>query len=461
MVAEQQPHATPQDAKADHLCVLIHGLWGSPQHMAYLATALREEHSNSSLQVFVPKTNAGTHTYDGIDFGAERVTHEVEHKLRELQRDGVHIKKLSVVGYSLGGLVARYVVGLLDSRGWFENIDPINFTTFATPHLGVRTPRRGIYDSLFNAIGPRTLSRTGSQLFAMDDFQESGRPILALLADPESIFIRALARFKNRTLYANIVNDRTAIYYTTSISPIDPFADMNAVQPNYVKGYEPNIVDAQNPVTSVQQDPVALTIREVGTNIWSGVRGIPLVFFFVVIFPFGLAFFFAQAGIQYFRSRRRIRLHNEGHTGIGVGTYRIPLTVQGAVEGLFRNLEQTESQGYLPLSPTDSQNPQAGKRTDSSTPDGSSTSTRLASSPSRSPNPYSAPSSSPEFPTLALLPSQFDMIRNLNAVGFTKYPVHIHKVRHSHAAIIVRTTRFTFDEGKIVVRHWLENSFSI
>jgi hypothetical protein len=62
-----------------------------------------------------------------------------------------------------------------------------------------------------------------------------------------------------------------------------------------------------------------------------------------------------------------------------------------------------------------------------------------------------------DFPTLALAPDQFAMIQSLDDVGWKKYPVHIHSVNHSHAAIIVRTNRASFKEGKVVVQHWLDN----
>jgi hypothetical protein len=51
------------------------------------------------------------------------------------------------------------------------------------------------------------------------------------------------------------------------------------------------------------------------------------------------------------------------------------------------------------------------------------------------------------------------MIQALDNVGFRKYPVYIHKVRHSHAAIIVRVDKPTLDEGRIVLRHWLDEEF--
>ena len=46
------------------------------------------------------------------------------------------------------------------------------------------------------------------------------------------------------------------------------------------------------------------------------------------------------------------------------------------------------------------------------------------------------------------------MIDNLNGVGFTKFPVHIQRHRHTHAAIVVRMDKPGFEEGKVVVQHW-------
>lgn len=59
------------------------------------------------------------------------------------------------------------------------------------------------------------------------------------------------------------------------------------------------------------------------------------------------------------------------------------------------------------------------------------------------------------FPTLALQKEQLEMIENLDHVGFVKFPVHILKVRHTHAAIVVRMQKPSFDEGKVVSGHWV------
>ena len=58
-----------------------------------------------------------------------------------------------------------------------------------------------------------------------------------MLADPESIFISGLKMFRRHTLYTNILNDRSAPYYTTDVTKTDPYTDMSKIKVNYVPGY--------------------------------------------------------------------------------------------------------------------------------------------------------------------------------------------------------------------------------
>src|SRR5690242_10105759 len=98
-------------------------LWGHPAHLKYLTTSIKERYPD--LDVLVPKSNAGSFTYDGIELGGERVANEVEARLEELKQNGHTINKFSITGYSLGGLVSRYAIGLLYHRGVFEQIQPV------------------------------------------------------------------------------------------------------------------------------------------------------------------------------------------------------------------------------------------------------------------------------------------------------------------------------------------------
>lgn len=64
-----------------HLLACVHGMWGQPSHVSKLAETMRELHEKDEdgvqLDVLVAETNRESHTYDGVDWGAERVVQEV------------------------------------------------------------------------------------------------------------------------------------------------------------------------------------------------------------------------------------------------------------------------------------------------------------------------------------------------------------------------------------------------
>ncbi|KAL9612958.1 MAG: hypothetical protein Q9167_002487 [Letrouitia subvulpina] len=452
--AERSPAGPSQ--KANHLCILVHGLWGNPGHLAYLASSLRNKFSEDKLHILVAKTNSGTFTYDGIETGAERVTQEIETCLEEL---GTTVQKLSIVGYSLGGLVARYAIGLLYSRGWFDKIQPVNFTTFATPHLGVRTPLRGYHSRLWNVFGSRTLSKSGRQLFTIDSFRDTGRPILVVLADPDSIFVRALSLFKHRTLYANIINDRSAPYYTTAITCTDPYIDLSTLNISYLERFSPIILDpAQPAVRKPVEAPLPFYTR-VSNSTQALAARIPLYALLLILIPIGSVVWTVNSGIQSFRSSKRIRLHEQRKATGGYSSYRIPLLVsenaQSAANGAFENLNRVQSQEYL------SQDSEEIPFAEDTEEDEESPEKPLLKRQTSGSELKRTTSRKSDFPVLALSQEQFLMIRNLDEVGWRKYLVHIHNVRHTHAAIIVRSAKPSFEEGKVVVRHWLDEEFEI
>ncbi|TID18473.1 DUF676-domain-containing protein [Venturia nashicola] len=464
-----EDHATP--SSADHLCVFVHGLWGNPNHLAYLSSALRERYAQDKIQILAVKRNAGSFTYDGIELGGERVTQEIEDKLEELARNGTMIKKLSVVGYSLGGLVARYAIGLLYHKGWFDRIEPVNFTTFASPHLGVRTPLLGLHNHIWNVVGARTLSTSGRQLFTIDRFRDTGRPLLSVIADPDSIFIQALTKFRNRSLYANIINDRSTAYYTSGISRTDPFVNLDKVKVNYLRGFEPVIIDHSNPVTHKDDEALPAFHKRVADGTVTLLSKAPSAIFFLVFIPIGTVLFLMNSVIQSVRSRQRIRLHHLGKAGIPIEEYRIPLLsemvqdVRQTAENIYGNVNQSQSQEYLPTGSEEMASPpspttkkhksmQSVALTGEEKP--------LVSVEEEGVDEMDVDDEVPvqktddlNFPTLALTPIQFAMIQALDDVGFRKYPVWIHNARHSHAAIIRRMDKKSFDEGRIVANHWL------
>lgn len=249
-----------------HLVVIIHGLWGSPDHVSYLANTLRKianssiQQSNDQLEILIPNSIQWTNTYDGIDYCAEHVAREIDLRRQELESDQRKLIKFSCIGYSLGGLIGRFLIGLLHSRqpSFFEQVKPINFNTFASPWIGI--PKyKTIASQTINFFGARLLSRTGNQLYLIDRFHELpsnsnssdrkqsgidqkdvGRvslvdqkkrrkrqikfPLLSILAHPQTSFYKALSNFQVVVIYANAINDRTVPFVTGAIEKFDLFS---------------------------------------------------------------------------------------------------------------------------------------------------------------------------------------------------------------------------------------------
>ncbi|KAH7255466.1 putative serine esterase-domain-containing protein [Fusarium redolens] len=434
---------TGGSAKATHLCVLVHGLWGNPSHLRNVAKALRDEYSEDELYILPAEKNCGSFTYDGIELGGERVCAEIEEKLRNIEEQGGKITKLSIAGYSLGGLVSRYAVGLLYAKGILDDLECMNFTTFASPHLGVRTPLKGWLNNIWNVLGARTLSMSGRQLFTIDKFRDTNRPLLAVLADPDSIFMSGLKKFKRRTLYTNIVNDRSVVHYTSAITKHDPYTDIEKVNLNYVKGYEGVILDPDHPIAprpKVRQDTL-LTDYE-ALKKW--VKSIPFMVTVGVIIPVGVVVFLANSAVQTVRSANRIKAHESGEAGLKIEQYRMPLRIKEIreeVEQAYEALNSSQNQQYLAAS--DSEDDLAYDAEDR----------KLLKKERRM--------STPGQPTLALTPDQFEMIENLDAAGWRKFPVHIQKHRHSHAAIVVRMDKESFADGWVVLKHFAGNQVTL
>ncbi|KAI9665068.1 MAG: hypothetical protein M1821_006516 [Bathelium mastoideum] len=468
----EEPQLDAADA-ATHLVVLIHGLWGNPNHLSYLSKSLRDKYPEE-LHILVARSNSDSYTYDGIEVGGERVTHEIEETLEQLAERGNNITKISIIGYSLGGLIARYAIGLLYSHGWFDRIQPVNFTTFASPHLGVRTPKLGIRNKIWNVMGARTLSISGQQLFTIDNFRDTGRPLLSILADPDSIFLRALATFKHRTLYANVVNDRSVVYYSSAIARTDPFVDIHSLNLNFLPGYDPILLHPTHPVARKDSPPpTAVTALYNQSRTLAG--QLPFMAFVLLVLPLGSVLFLLNSGVQLVRSRHRIRLHEAGRGAMGApGRYRIPLMVRGMeqrMEGVYERMEARTRQDTLDGAAEDANEEEEEQEEDedeSGSDDDSENSkpllqrdndsTKRIRKAEKAANGHldrSLTAADTDFPVLALTPEQFAMIDALDKVGFTKYRVWIHKVRHSHAAIVVRMRRQAFEEGKVVVGHWV------
>ncbi|OAA33434.1 lipid particle protein [Moelleriella libera RCEF 2490] len=429
---------------ADHLCVLVHGLWGNPDHMRNVAKSLRDLYPPSELRLLFAKRNSGSFTYDGIERGGERICSEIEEELRAVQESGGRITKISIVGYSLGGLVCRYAVGLLYAKGILDKLECMNFTTFASPHLGVRTPLKGWHNHVWNVMGARTLSMSGRQLFTIDSFRDTGRPLLSVLAEPSSIFMLGLRKFKRHTLYTNIINDRSAVFYTTGIQKTDPFRALENIKVNTLAGYGGVILDPKNPVQPSPKLAAPPTFFSVTGSVVGWVKRIPFMVTVAVFVPVGVLAYLCNSVIQNFRSSQRIKLYERGEAGVSLDGYRVPVLIKELreeVENAYEALNSSQNQEFLATEDEDDVD--------------------IMSAEDRTLIQRERRQSMPTQPTLALTPHQFEMIRSLDTLRWRKYPVWIHNHRHSHAAIIVRMDKKSFDEGWVVLKHFAADEFLI
>lgn len=404
-------------------------------HLNHLRDTLLSQHGEDRLHVLVAKSNSNNDTYDGIEVGGERIVNEIETELVKLEENGNKIKKISIAGYSLGGLLSRYAVGLLFSRGIFDKIQPINFTTFASPHLGVRTPIKGYRSHMWNYMGARTLGTTGQQMFLVDSFRDTNRPLLSIMADPNSVFLKGLSLFKSRWFYSNTMNDRSVPYYTGAISRTDPFVNLDKIEVNYLPGQEV-LLDPEDPVSLAEDQgdgTSAAGRRQVAPK-----RKLNNFSFYLILFslmPIAVPVFLLNAGYQSFKSAQRVRLHESGKT-MQLDRYRVKLLEesQAVQDRVYERLADRHTEEYLPTPPSepstlDESDEKALSRTESAKEKG-------------------------PFPILALTKEQFAMIDNLSSIGITVFPVHIQQVRHTHAAIVVRIPKESFAEGKVVSAHW-------
>ncbi|KAJ3381230.1 hypothetical protein HDU92_005497 [Lobulomyces angularis] len=171
--------------------------------------------------------NSGLHTYDGIDVLGDESVRWVENFLF----DKPDVTEVSFIGYSLGGLVMRYTVGKLYHKKFFDKYTPVNFITFASPHLGASKLPNKIFNHLFNFFSGNIALRTGKQIALLDHFL-NGLPLLVIMSNPNYCFFQALELFKRRALFTNVLNDRMITYTSGSISRYNPYLKHRMIVPD-------------------------------------------------------------------------------------------------------------------------------------------------------------------------------------------------------------------------------------
>ena len=158
----------------------------------------------------------------------QKIIADIFYEIESLkQNNDLEVTKISIIGYSLGGLISRYVIGLLNELDFFEKIEPIFFSTFATPH-GNPIFNDNIFDAVANRLGPYLFGKSGGQLFIADHDK-----ILVKMADPQEKYMRGLKISKAHS-FSKYQNDRTVAFFTSFITDVSPFEELDNIKIVYL-----------------------------------------------------------------------------------------------------------------------------------------------------------------------------------------------------------------------------------
>ncbi|CAK9435392.1 uncharacterized protein LODBEIA_P01190 [Lodderomyces beijingensis] len=418
-----------------HLVILVHGIWGNSSHLAYIEKQLNEHikpTDGSKLLVHKTGSHSGYLTYDGIDVNGKRICDEIREEVQMVQNEGNRVTKFSIVGYSLGGLISRYAIGILYSQGFFKEVEPINFVTFCTPHIGVSNPQtHNLSVRIYNKTAPFFLLTTGSQFFLRDHVGTHKKPLIAWMADPNSQFYAALKSFKYRSLYANVVNDKRCSWFTASITPGDPLNSMYNKSPKniiceYIKGYEPNVIDYTKPLHYEKKDGDEPASKPRFSGFWKTLNWLRIIGNVIVHTPFWALSFVITSIVEKIKSMSRLRKFNS--------------QLSNRLSHLHEYHEDTSLLTDFSNKLEDDQD-------------------NLVE------DVYGAMNwkveHSAKFPKIKLDANQSFAVEKLNTLGWKKYPVILRHTPATHAGAIVRHADPNFDEGKVVVRHFINEVFKL
>ncbi|KAH9962370.1 putative serine esterase-domain-containing protein [Russula dissimulans] len=430
---------SPRSTQNIHLLVLIHGMWGDPSNLASMHRIIEETHIKESslgpdgatLHVMLPETNQAESTYDGIDWGGERVAEEIFQEIEALERDGKTVTRFSVTGYSLGGLVARYVVGILHQRKFFVTVTPVNFNTIATPHIGLLA-YPSFFSRLSSLLGPKLLSRTGEQFYGVDKWSNTGKSLLEVMVDPGRVFFQGLKLFPYMRIYANAINDLTVPYMTAYLDLEDPFLnhDVDELTVDYDDKYFPvmkSFTVPDSPTRKRRKTPRPLSWQ------WFKTYKPPLpprfqtpfpynivaLALLPILFPTFIGLVIVRLSIASHHSRSRIKLLESEDTS---NTQRL-VHIFGQLEREVEDLVVDIVDDPMPITSQDQEKRIASKKTP------------------------------------RITPAQRKMVAVLNSLPqLKKERAYLPNLRNSHGVIIARDIKnFDFHKlGEGVLRHWAD-----
>lgn len=208
----------PDPQRPIHLVILTHGLHSNVSaDMLYLKELIDKACGDDNVVVKGYFGNAGK-TERGVKYlGCRVAEYIVELVTKNETFNNRRVNKISFIGHSLGGLIQTFAISYLQYNfpWFFQQIQPINFITVATPLLGVYSDNP-LYVKIALLAG--IVGKTGQDL-SLKDLEQGGKPLLYLLPTGPTHIV--LEKFKRRTVYANVVNDGVVPLRTASLMFLD------------------------------------------------------------------------------------------------------------------------------------------------------------------------------------------------------------------------------------------------
>lgn len=212
---------THRNPYCTHFVFLVHGFLGNPDELSYVQDAIKEaktNHDYAPVEIITHRvTSNNKKTVDGIEAGGKRVAQEVQdfvsdyYKKDNAGKDGgenANVSRfhasISFMGYSLGGIYARYAISVLPLE--FEGIvlHPFSFATAATPHLGMASHSYVLLPRCLEYMLGYGFGRTGQDLFRLHRGKRGEAPSdLVYKMATEDIFLGPLSAFLRRVSYIN------------------------------------------------------------------------------------------------------------------------------------------------------------------------------------------------------------------------------------------------------------------
>eukprot|EP00197_Chlamydomonas_leiostraca_P009340 CAMPEP_0202882398 /NCGR_PEP_ID=MMETSP1391-20130828/37939_1 /ASSEMBLY_ACC=CAM_ASM_000867 /TAXON_ID=1034604 /ORGANISM="Chlamydomonas leiostraca, Strain SAG 11-49" /LENGTH=158 /DNA_ID=CAMNT_0049565249 /DNA_START=45 /DNA_END=518 /DNA_ORIENTATION=+ len=135
------------EASGVHLVVLQHGMWGYAANLSVLEEEISKaaaERGASNVEIFSCRTFEGDGTYAGIDACGDMLVDALTRYVCDLKHAGRPVSHLTLIGYSLGGLIVRYAAGKLWAMGWLGPGSSSTSTTSTAKSSTAGSHTRGV-----------------------------------------------------------------------------------------------------------------------------------------------------------------------------------------------------------------------------------------------------------------------------------------------------------------------------